>query len=501
MTRSDMSRRAAMGFVVLALAACGQQADPGADKARAEAEARAAAEATRAREAPEAAAAAAAKEKEGLEAGVAAVAYGLPLVVMDATRRKLSNVAAAGAMAAPVNQFAHMPAFPDASFKDVVRANVDTLYSSAWLDLSAEPIVLSVPDTQGRFYLMPMLDAWTNVFASPGKRTTGTKAGHFAITGPGWRGTLPDGVKEIRSPTTMVWIIGRTQTNGPKDYAAVHALQKQYRLTPLSAFGKRYTPPAGVVDAAVDMKLAPVQAVERMSAAEFFDSMAALMKQNPPPAADAPVLEKLKAIGIVPGEKFDPSRLDPAFAKGLQSAVPVALERLTEASKQAGAPVNGWRIPSMKLGDYGTDYGTRAVVALIGLGANLPLDAVYPSAFVDADSQPLTGANRYVLRFEKGQEPPVRGFWSVTMYDPESFFVANALNRYALSSWMPFRRNADGSLDLYIQKDSPGKDKEANWLPAPEGPFNVTLRMYWPTEQEPTVVNGSWKPPAIRPAP
>lgn len=499
MDKDRMSRLAVITCVTLALLGCGPREDPGAEKAKAEAEARAAAEATRTREAAEAAAAA--KEKEGLEAGVAAVAYGLPLVIMEATRRKLVNVTEAGAMAAPVNQFAHMPAFPDASFKDVVRANVDTLYSSAWLDLAAEPIVLSVPDTNGRFYLMPMLDAWTDIFASPGKRTTGTQRGHFAITGPGWSGTLPAGVKEIKSPTNMVWIIGRTQTNGPKDYAAVHALQKQYRLTPLSAFGKPYTPAPATVDPAVDMKLAPVEAVARMSAAEFFDTMAALMKQNPPPAADAPVLEKLKAIGIVPGEKFDASRLDPAFAKGLSRAVPVALERLTEASKQAGAPVNGWRIPSMKLADFGTDYGTRAVVALVGLGANLPADAVYPSAFADGENQPLSGANRYVLRFEKGQEPPVRAFWSVTMYDPGSFFVPNPVNRYALSSWMPLKRNADGSLELYIQKDSPGKDKEANWLPAPEGPFNVTLRMYWPAERDPTVLDGSWKPPAIKRAP
>ena len=178
------------------------------------------------------------------------MAYGFPLVIMDATRKKISNVATAGPSAAPVNQFANMPQFPDASFKDVVRANVDTLYSSAWLDLAKEPIVLSVPDTKGRYYLMPMLDAWTNIFASPGKRTTGTKAGHFAITGPGWTGALPAGVQQLKSPTNMVWIIGRTQTNGPKDYAAVHAIQKQFKLTPLSVFGKPYTPPAGVVDPA-----------------------------------------------------------------------------------------------------------------------------------------------------------------------------------------------------------------------------------------------------------
>jgi len=486
-------RLALMLLVAITIAACGQKSDTSAaDKAKADVQTKAAADAV---------AANAAKEKEGLEAGVEAVAYGFPLVIMDATRKKISNVATAGPSAAPINQFANMPQFPDASFKDVVRANVDTLYSSAWLDLSKEPIVLSVPDTNGRFYLMPMIDAWTNIFASPGKRTTGTKAGHFAITGPGWTGTLPAGMQQLKSPTNMVWIIGRTQTNGPKDYPAVQAIQKQYKLTPLSAFGKPYTPVPGVVDPTVDMKLAPVEAVAKMGTAAFFDRMAALMKDNPPPAADAPVLTKLAKIGIVPGQKFDPAKLDPAVAKGLEKALPVAMEKLTAASKETGAPVNGWRVPSMKLADFGTDYGTRAVVALVGLGANLAADAVYPSAFVDGEGKPLSGANKYVLHFDKGEEPPVNAFWSVTMYNPQSFFVANPINRFAVSSWMPFKKNADGSLDIYIQNQSPGKDKESNWLPAPEGDFNLTMRMYWPKEKDPTILNGSWKPPAVKVAP
>jgi hypothetical protein len=443
-----------------------------------------------------------ATEQKALEAGVEAVVYGLPLVIMDITRAKSTNVAAPDNFAAPVNQFVHVRAFPDASFKDVVRANVDTLYSSAWLDLSQEPIVLSVPDTGGRYYLMPMIDAWTNIFASPGKRTTGTKPGNFAITGPGWSGALPAGVTELESPTNMVWIIGRTQTNGPADYAAVHAIQDGYRLVPLSAFGKPYTAPAGTVDPAADMKTAPVDQLKAMSSEAFFDRMASLLKANPPPASEAPVLEKLKAIGIVPGEKFDPSKLDPAVARGLGKSLPAALEKLTAASKESGAPVNGWRVPSMVLGNFGADYGTRAVVALVGLGANLPQDAVYPSAFVDSEGTPLDGASRYVIRFEKDATPPVQAFWSITMYDADSFFVANPINRYAISSWMPLKKNADGSVEIHVQSTPPGKDLESNWLPAPpSGPFNLTLRMYWPAETPPSIVDGSWKPPAITKVP
>ncbi len=442
-----------------------------------------------------------AKEKAALETGVEAVVYGLPLMIMDITKTKTTNVAKPEGFAAPINQFVNVRTFPDASFRDVVRANVDTLYSSAFLDLAAEPIVLSVPDTHGRYYLMPILDAWTNVVASPGKRTTGTKAGNFAITGPDWKGTLPAGMKELKSPTNMAWIIGRTQTNGPADYPAVHAIQDGFKLTPLSSFGKRYVAPQGKVDPDLDTKTPPVEQLQKMSAEVFFDRLANLLKANPPPASEAPVLEKLKTIGIVPGEKFELAKLDSPTAKGLEKSVEVALEKLQAASKESGAPVNGWRVPPMILGNYGSDYGVRAVVALIGLGANLPQDAVYPSAFVDADEKPFDGANRYVIHFDKGSTPPVDAFWSITLYGEDSFFIANPINRFAISSWMPLKKNADGSVDIYVQHASPGKDKELNWLPAGEKAFNLTLRMYWPKEKPPSILDGSWKPPAVKLAP
>lgn len=295
----------------------------------------------------------------------------------------------------------------------------------------------------------------------------------------------------------MVWIIGRTQTNGPKDYAAVHAVQAGYKLVPLSSFGKPYTPPDGKFDPSIDMKTPPVEQLKKMTAEQYFNRMAVLLKSNPPPASEAPLLEKLKSIGIVPGTKFDASKLDPAVAKGLDKSVAVAMEKLEAASMETGKPVNGWRVPPMVLGTFGTDYGARAVVALIGLGANLPSDAVYPSAFVDGDGKPLDGASKYVIHFDKDKMPPVDAFWSITMYDANSFFVANPINRYAVSSWMPSRRNADGSLDIYVQRESPGKDKEANWLPAPDKSFNLTMRLYWPKDKSPTILDGSWAPPAV----
>ena len=441
------------------------------------------------------------RESHVMDTAVQAVIYGLPLVMMDLTMKRSTNVKHSAGMAAPVNQFAHAPIFPPAAFKNVVRANVDTLYSSAFLDISVEPLVLSVPDTNGRYYLLPMLDAWTNVFATPGARTTGTQAKTFVVTGPDWTGKLPAGMQEFKSPTNMVWILGRTQTDGPGDYAAVHAIQSGFKLVPLSQFGKPYTAPDGVVDLAADMKTPPVEELQHMTGVEFLTAFARLLKSNPPSAADAPVLAKLKAIGVVPGEPFDPGKLDPAVAKELDGAVKVAIGMLQKKATQIGASVNGWRIPKMNIAAFGTDYDLRAFIALIAFGANLPEDALYPTTFVDGEGKPLNGANRYTLHFDAGLAPPVNAFWSVTMYDPQSYFVENSIKRYAISSWMPLRRNNDGSLDIYIQHESPGTDNESNWLPAPDGNFNVTMRMYWPRAEDPSIIDGSWKPPALTRSP
>ena len=437
-----------------------------------------------------------ANEEEAVRLGVEAVVYGFPLVIVDVTKRVQTNLEQPDHSGhAPVNQFSHFIKYPTAAYKDVVRINVDTLYSFAWIDVSKEPIILSVPDTNDRYYLMPIIDAWTNVFASPGKRTTGTKEGHFAIVGPNWNGALPTGVKELKASTNIAIIAGRTQANGPAEYEAVHAIQKQYKLTPLSAFGTSYTPPKGEVDSRLDTKTPPIDQVAKMSAEQFFKNLAILLKQNPPPAADAQVVARFAQIGIVPGQDFDMSKLDSVTAKAIEKSVQTTLAKLQEAAKKTGRPVNGWRIPPMNLANFGTAYGERAVVALVGLGANLPQDAMYPSTFVDTDDNPLSGKNSYVVHFDKGQTPPAKAFWSMTMYDKESFLVDNPINRYNLAGWMRLKYNENGSLDLYLQKDSPGQDKESNWLPAPDGEFSVTLRIYWPDE---FALNGKWLPPAVK---
>jgi hypothetical protein len=345
---------------------------------------------------------------------------------------------------------------------------------------------------------MPMLDGWTNVFQVPGKRTTGTKAQAYAITGPNWKGELPKGVTEYKSPTAMVWILGRTYCTGtPEDYKAVHALQDKYALVPLSAYGKPYTPPKGKVDPSIDMKTPVRDQVDKMDAGAYFKLLAALMKDNPPAKKDAPLVAKMAKIGLVPGKDFDISKLDPAVAKALAGVPKAGIETIVAEFKTGPTKVNGWEI-LLNAGVYGTNYANRALVTAIGLGANRPQDAIYPTSIVDADGKPYSGANKYVMHFPKGQTPPADGFWSLTMYDAQFFFVPNKLNKYTVSPRNNLKYNTDGSLDIYIQNESPGTDKEANWLPAPKDKFVLMLRLYWPKEKAPSILDGSWKPPAVK---
>lgn len=437
---------------------------------------------------------------EGLEdfwLATDAYIYGYPLVTMEMTRRVITNVATPEGTRAPMGQIIKLRHYPDATFRAVTAPNADTLYTTAFFDVGKEPWVLSLPDMKDRYYLMPMLDGWTTVFQVPGKRTTGTGAQTYAITGPGWSGTLPAGVKEYKSPTNIVWLLGRIYCTGtPEDYAEVHALQDQVKLTPLSAYGKPYTPPAGKVDPSIDMKTAVRDQVNRMDAVAYFTLLAELMKANPPSAADAPALAKFARIGLVPGQDFDASKLRADFAKRIPE---IANDRIMIQFKinKDVHDIDGWGFTT-KTGIYGTDYLMRALITAIGLGANRPQDAVYPTSQKDGDGRAYDGVNKYVMRFAKGQLPPVEGFWSLTMYDGGYFFVPNPINRYSISARQDLKANPDGSVDLYIQKDSPGADKESNWLPAPAGKFILMLRMYWPDETNPSIIDGTWTIPPVK---
>jgi len=419
--------------------------------------------------------------------------FSLPTALLDITRRKMTD--ANSQDAAAENVFFHKSSFPDASFRDVVRPNADTYYSTAVLDLSNGPLVLSLPNTHGRYYMMPILDAYSNVFASPGTRTTGNGANIFLITGPGWSGTVPTTMKEIKSPTHMAFIIGRTQVNSKADgQRVVVPLQRQYKLVPLSAWGKPYRSPKPIADPTVP-KGTPNDIVKNMPIDSFFNYVNRLFVKNPPLPDDKTAMEEFASIGVGPGKQFDLNKFNAATQQAIKKIPGDFFALAAEYFSKPKELVNGWNPMHGPVGTYGTNYNVRAMVAYGGLFANLTDDAIYPSAGFDGDNNPLNGANNYVIHFNKGETPPANAFWSITMYDGDGFMVDNPIKRNAIGDRSNLKKNADGSIDIYIQHDSPGSGKEQNWLPAPIGPFNVLMRVYWPKKE---MLDGSWHAPALK---
>jgi hypothetical protein len=421
-------------------------------------------------------------------------AFAYPLVLLDLTRR--STLARQAMLGVGVNQFVHQRAFPDEHARLVIRPNADTFYSTAWLDLSAEPLLLHAPDTHDRYYVIQVLDAWTETTALPGKRSRGTQEGWFAIVGPGWRGALPAEVQRIDVPTNTAWLLGRTQVNGSADNDTVHAIQNGFALMPLHLYPDGGTAPDAKPPGAPNMLSAdpPPNQVKRMTATQFFGAVASLLPQNPPHAQDSPMMKELERIGVAPGKPFDPESLGSEGRAALEQGVATAAAALQGAAAPVSlAATHGWSGFGTSVGRYGTHYDARANVAAQGLGALPPEEAVYFSC-CQRSAAALDGAHAYTLHFAKGQLPPVRAFWSLTLYGEDGYFIANPIHRFAIGDRDALKFNADGSLDIYIQHDAPGAERDSNWLPAPEGAFNLTLRLYWPREQ---VASGHWVPPAI----
>ena len=413
--------------------------------------------------------------------GIEAYTYGLPLVMMDVSNRVMTNVPKSSDSRAPINQFWRMRKHVTPDYTDIVRVSSNSLWSVAVMDLDKEPLVVSHPDTNGRFIIIQLMNMWTDDFGSLGSRATGTAAGNFLVVGPKWKGTPPPDIRDVfRSATRSGWILVQIASKGPEDYAVVNALQDQLKITPLSAWGKPYTPPDTVpVDPAVDDVTDPFNQLRLMDAGTFFNRLAHLMVDNPPYPADGPMLEKLKKIGVEPGKDFDINKLDPNVVKGLKRVPAEAWSLLAAGAYTLKVP-NGWIIGA-DLGRFGTDYTNRALCSYIGIGALTQEDVIYPTTFVDSDGNPLLGTHKYVLHLPKGELfPSDSGVWSISQYR-ENFYVPNSLNRYGLLSSMPLKYNEDGSLDIYFQALSPGADKESNWLPLPKsGPVNVSIRVYQP---------------------
>ena len=485
--------------------------------------------------------------EDAVRTAVDAYIYGYPLVTFDMARKQQTNVAVPDEQHAPVNQMINMRTYLPIDNHCCAAPNADTLYTIAWLDVTEEPWLLSVPEIRDRYYIVPLLDGFSEVIKVVSSINDGAEAQTLAITGPGWSGTLPAGVTEVKSSTAIVWMLGRIYSTGtPEDYKAVNNIQDQFGLVPLSAWGKAYTPPAGIVDPDFDMKTAVRAQINSMDIYTYFDHLARLLKSNPPKPEDAAMVEKLIRIGLVPGEDFDPSTLRaldnevvetipavaqgelgtqpavnarPHFSQGVGSvaehdfdtsklgtldkslvklAPKIGLLKMALRMKQAET-VNGWLYFTEGVGNFGTDYLLRGMGNLLGPGWNRPEDAVYPISMKDAAGDAYDGSKyNYVMHFDKGALPPVDGFWSLTMYDKDLFFVPNAIDRYNLSQRDTFITNPDGSIDLYLQADSPGKDREANWLPAPRNEFKLVLRVYGPSKTPPSILDGSWTPPPVQ---
>ncbi|HEV8448656.1 MAG TPA: DUF1254 domain-containing protein [Gemmatimonadaceae bacterium] len=425
-----------------------------------------------------------------------AYVYGYPLVTMDRMRRVMTNVSSAGETRAPVGQFANMPSYPDPSFKDWPTPSPSTLYSIAWLDLERQPYVLSLPDEHGRYYVMPMLGGWMNVFESPSARTAGKGTQLFLIAGPGWKGSQDTlGATFIRAPTNLVAILGRTFAKAtPTDMREARALQRQYTLVPLGAYGR---PSARVdpsrVDPSIDMKT-PIRAqVNALDAPAFFNQLAMLMKANPPASTDSVIVAQMASIGIVAGQPFDPTKLG-NHASEILSIVPRLGQQRIMAVETNLPIVHGWT-SSNNLGAYTDHLDFRAYAAIVGFDGSLPKDVVHDIAGTDVAQHPLDGTRRYVMHFAKGEEPPAKAYWSITMYDSAHALVPNAIHRYAISpKQTPVTHNADGSLDIFFQHEPIAGPMQSNWLPTPAGRFYLVLRIHSPTD---SVLAGTWSPPGV----
>lgn len=428
---------------------------------------------------------------------IEAYAYAYPLVLSELVRRVQTNAgegAPPTAKGAPMNAFAHQRTLADATTTEALRPNADVLASTLWFDVAKEPLVVTIPDAGDRWVAVPMFDAWMEVFATPGSRTSGRGAHTYALTAPGWSGTLPAGVERIAAPTPTGWLAARIATHGSADLDAAHRFQDGLAAVPLGRFGKGAAAPRATWDVARDMQ-PPAAQILRLPITEYFGLFATLAAANPPHPTDWSVLARIARIGLVPGRPFALDRLPPDVQAVLQQTPRSAGQALFDAWKRSGTRVNGWRSLLTPIGTYGSDYRRRQVVAYSAFGAECSDDVYFLTTIADADGQPLESSQRYTLHFDAMTLPPVRAFWSVTAYDDRQLLAPGKRPRVTLGSRDPLVRNADGSIDLVLQTKPPAPERMANWLPTPaEGRFSLALRLYWP---ETPALDGTWLPPAV----
>jgi hypothetical protein len=428
------------------------------------------------------------------ELAIEAHQYLYPLVLMDVTRRQATGVQTADEVVgrAPPNTFAHLRCFPPVDYHDVPRPNLDVLYSFAWLDVTAGPVILSIPDAGDRYYTLPMYDMWSDVFASPGTRTSGNGPAEYALVETGWRGDLPDHARRIEAPTPYVWIIARMQCDGEDDYGYVNRFQDGMKITVVPD-GR--PPRRARVETEVDDATPAFALVDAMEPLAFLTYATELLQLHPPHPTDHAVLQRMERLGIVVGERLDPAKMPRAALESLRSAFAESKLNLFRRSKELGWTRNGWLMNTETMGAWGSDYLKRATVDRIGLSAASPEDIIYPTAFVDDHGRPLHGSARYAMRFERHELPPTQAFWSLTVYDDDGYVPPNEFGKYLLRDRDPLEFAADGSLQVVIQRRPPEGLPRANWLPCPYETFNLCLRLYWPA---PEALDRTWAPPPVR---
>ncbi len=423
--------------------------------------------------------------------GQQAYVYGLPLMEFLRSREQFTSVRCPDDRGnAPINSFSAVNRAADAKARSVVAPNVDTLYTISELDLGRGPVVLSHPGMGGRYFVFELLDPYTNIVGYIGSRTTGARAGRFAITWSGHPGRRVAGARVVPVASRRIWVIGRTLARGPADTRRALRLMRRYRVSP----------PGGPRRFSRDCRAGRARTIAPLTGEAFLDALGVALRDNPPPARDDAQLAALAAIGVGPGLRPSQAGLSPQAYRALIDAVDATARAFPHAARQSvlgrARDNHGWATPPDDVGDYGVDYTTRAAVAILGLGANTPAEATYPTAYLDANGDTLDGTRSYRLVFAKGQLPPARAFWSLTMYDEDGFLVPNREHRFAIGDSHPgLVRRSDGSVVVVMQRRRPA-ERRVNWLPTPAGPFRLNLRLYVPTA---SALDGSWKPPAIQP--